>query len=51
MGATRVEERINSAFGLSPVSPIHFEPGESIPFGGVLFLVPFLVESGRKEEG
>jgi hypothetical protein len=46
MGATRVEERVNSAFGLSAVTPIHFESAQSIPYGGVLFLLPFLVESG-----
>jgi hypothetical protein len=46
MGATRVEERVNSAFGLSVVTPIHFEVSQSIPYGGVLFLLPFLIESG-----
>jgi hypothetical protein len=46
MGATRVEERINCAFGLTSVKPLRFETAESIPFGGVLFLLPFLVESG-----
>jgi hypothetical protein len=46
MGATWVEERVSSAFGLLPVKPLHFEAAQSIPYGGVLFLLPFPVESG-----
>jgi hypothetical protein len=46
IGARWVEERVSSAFGLLPVKPIHFESSQSIPSGGVLFLLPFLIESG-----
>jgi hypothetical protein len=46
MGAIRVEERVCRAFGLSAVSEVHFEEAQSIPYGGVLFLLPFLLESG-----
>jgi hypothetical protein len=44
MGATRTPERVSSAFGLSPVEPVRFEACKSIQMGGVLFLLPFLLE-------
>ena len=46
MACTRVAERVYSAFGLSPVSPVRFETCQSIPYGGVMLLIPFLVECG-----
>jgi hypothetical protein len=46
MGASRVEERLLSSFGLSKEAPVRFESCESLPFGGVLLLLPFLLESG-----
>jgi hypothetical protein len=46
MGASRVEERVLCAFGLLPFSVVRFEASESIQGGGVLFLLPFLLESG-----
>jgi hypothetical protein len=46
MAATRIEERVNCAFGLLPVNPVRFESCHSIPNGGVLLLLPFLLECG-----
>jgi hypothetical protein len=46
MACTRVEERVFSAFGLFPVNPIRFEPCHSIPDGGVILLLPFLITCG-----
>ena len=46
MGATRVEERLMSAFGLSGGAPIVFESCQSIANGGVMLLLPFLLECG-----
>ena len=46
MACTRVDERVFSAFGLYPVNPVRFEPCYSIPNGGVMLLIPFLVECG-----
>ncbi|MDR0232200.1 MAG: hypothetical protein LBI82_08795 [Dysgonamonadaceae bacterium] len=46
MGATRIEERLLCAFGLSSEAPVRFESCESLPFGGVLLLLPFLLECG-----
>ena len=46
MACTRVEERVFSAFGLFPVNPIRFEPCQSIPDGGVMLLLPFLIACG-----
>ena len=46
MAATRVEERVYSAFGLVPVNPVRFESCYSIPNGGVLLLLPFLIVCG-----
>lgn len=46
MGATRVEERVLSAFGLAPVEALRFENCRSVPQGGVMLLLPFLLECG-----
>jgi len=46
MAATRVEERVSCAFGLLPFNPVRFECCHSIPNGGVLLLLPFLLECG-----
>ena len=46
MACNRVEARVSSAFGLSPVNPVHFESCQSIPDGGVMLLLPFLIECG-----
>lgn len=46
MGATRVEERVLSAFGLAPVEALRFENCRSVPLGGVMLLLPFLLECG-----
>jgi predicted DNA-binding protein YlxM (UPF0122 family) len=46
MACTRVDERVFSAFGLFPVNPVRFESCYSIPDGGVMLLIPFLVECG-----
>jgi hypothetical protein len=46
MGASRVEERMLCAFGLLPFPVVRFEASESIQGGGVLFLLPFLLECG-----
>jgi hypothetical protein len=35
---------VSSAFGLAPVEPVRFEACKSIQGGGVLFLLPFLLE-------
>jgi hypothetical protein len=44
MGATRILERVSSAFGLAAVEPVRFDACKSIQGGGVLFLLPFLLE-------
>ena len=46
IGATRVEQRLDAALGGRPVDPVHFEPCQSIDYGGVLLLLPFLVANG-----
>jgi hypothetical protein len=46
MACNRVDARISSAFGLSPLNPVRFEPCQSIPCGGVMLLLPFLIECG-----
>jgi len=46
MACTRAEERVYSAFGLLPVNPVRFESCHSIPNGGVMLLLPFLIECG-----
>ena len=46
MGALRVEERLMCAMGLSQGARVEFESCQTIPFGGVMFLLPFLLECG-----
>ena len=46
IAASRVEERTLAAFGMLGVPVTRFEACESIQGGGVLFLLPFLIESG-----
>ena len=45
VGATRVELRVLAALGLQQ-SEISFDPCESVEYGGVLFLLPFLLANG-----
>jgi len=45
VGATRVESRVFAALGLQK-SDISFDPCESVEYGGVLFLLPFLLANG-----
>jgi len=46
MAATRVDERLLASLGLSPVEPVRFESCRSISGGGVMLLLPFLMECG-----
>ena len=46
MGVSRVEERLMCAFGLAVVSTVRFESCQTLPFGGVMLLLPFLLECG-----
>ncbi|MDR1887509.1 MAG: hypothetical protein LBQ70_06285, partial [Prevotellaceae bacterium] len=46
IAASRMEERTLAAFGFLPISVTRFEACESIQGGGVLFLLPFLLECG-----
>jgi hypothetical protein len=46
MGSYRVEERLLCAFGLSKEAEVAFESCEALPFGGVILLLPFLLECG-----
>jgi hypothetical protein len=46
MGAIRVVERVSCALGLTALPEVLFEAGQSIPMGGVMLLLPFLLESG-----
>jgi hypothetical protein len=46
MAATRIEERVSCALGLSTLPEVKFESSKSIPMGGVMLLLPFLLESG-----
>ena len=46
MAATRVEERLLCAMGFPGTAEILFESCLTIPFGGVMFLLPFLLECG-----
>jgi hypothetical protein len=45
VGATRVEPRIFAALGLQKAD-ISFDSCESVEYGGVLFLLPFLIANG-----
>lgn len=42
------EERLRNSLGLSCISPIHFQASQSINFGGVMLLLPFLLECGLR---
>jgi hypothetical protein len=46
MGVLREEERLLCAFGQLREAPIRFESCQSVPFGGVMLLLPFLLECG-----
>jgi len=46
IAATRADERILAIQHLLPSTPIKFQAGECIGYGGVLFLLPFLLSSG-----
>ena len=46
MGVSRLEERLMCAMGLSDAAPVRFESCQTIPFGGVMLLLPFLLECG-----
>lgn len=45
VGATRIDLRTAAALG-EKVNPVHFEACESVNYGGVLFLLPFLLANG-----
>ena len=45
VGATRIEDRVFAALGLAQ-SDISFDSCESVEYGGVLFLLPFLLANG-----
>ena len=45
VGATRIEDRVFAALGLAQ-SEISFDSCESVEYGGVLFLLPFLLANG-----
>jgi phospholipid N-methyltransferase len=46
MGTSRAEERLLCAFGLSKEASVCFESCQALPFGGVMLLLPFLLECG-----
>jgi len=46
MGVSRVEERLMCALGLPFEASIRFESCQALPFGGVMLLLPFLLECG-----
>jgi hypothetical protein len=46
MAASRAEERLMCSLGLSPSAPVEFESCQTVPFGGVMLLFPFLKECG-----
>ena len=46
MAATRVEARLFASLGLHEINPVCFESCRSIPYGGVMLLLPFLLECG-----
>ena len=51
MGAVRVEERLMCAMGFPGAAEIRFESCWTIPFGGVMLLLPFLLECGLMSYG
>jgi predicted nucleic acid-binding Zn-ribbon protein len=46
MGVSRIEERVMCAIGLFHSAPIRFESCQTVPYGGVMLLLPFLLECG-----
>jgi hypothetical protein len=46
MAATRIEERLFASLGLVDINPVRFESCRSIAYGGVMLLLPFLLECG-----
>jgi hypothetical protein len=46
MAATRVEERLRASLGLGDIQPVLFESCRGISSGGVMLLLPFLLECG-----
>lgn len=46
MAASWIDERSAAARGELPTTPVHFQNCESVANGGVLLLVPFLLETG-----
>lgn len=46
IGATRVDKRIESALGIGDKCLVQFEPCQSVEYGGVLLLLPFLLANG-----
>ena len=46
MGATRVDLRLEAALGGKVEDIVKFESCQSLPYGGVLFLLPFLLANG-----
>ena len=46
MAVSRVEERILCAFGLSSSARVEFESSQTVPVGGVMLLLPFLLDCG-----
>ncbi len=46
IGASWIEERSAAVRGELPSTPLQFENAQALPFGGVLLLVPFLIETG-----
>jgi hypothetical protein len=46
MGATRFDLRIQAAITGNAINPVQFEPCQSVEYGGVLFLLPFLLANG-----
>lgn len=45
----RIDERIGAALGKARANLVGFQPAESIPYGGVLVLLPFLISNGAAE--
>lgn len=41
-----MDERISAAFGLGAETPVRFQSCQSVEYGGVLFLLPFLLANG-----
>ena len=46
IAATRVDQRIMAAMGKIETTPLEFESCQTLSFGGVLLLIPFLIQNG-----